>query len=194
MIQKKLGSNITFSTFLTSLRIIITPFLITAVFAHEWLVALWLLISAALTDIFDGVLARLLDEETALGAYLDPIADKFLILSCYLSLMAVNPLVLKIPGWFFIFVLIKEILLVVGALLLEMISFNTVIKPTKLGKITMMVQTLFIMWIFVCLSCHWMPVKTFYLFMIGVIVLVGASLVQYAGTGFKRLILCFLKD
>ena len=194
MVEKKIGLKVTFSTLLTLMRIAIVPFLIGAILAHAWLVALWLLIAAAITDIFDGALARLLNEETALGAYLDPIADKILILSCYLSLMSVNPAVLKIPGWFFSFILIKELLLIAGAFLLELFCLNTVVKPTWLGKTTMMIQTLFIMWLFICLSCHWVPVKTFYLSMMGVVVLVGASLVQYTGMGFKRLLVCILKD
>jgi len=170
---------ITVSTMFTIARIVLTPFIVGAMIFGWWGVAFSLFVAAALTDVIDGGLARLLDQRTALGACLDPIADKVLLLSCFATLSFVDTPLFSIPLWFVTFVLLKEFLLVGGAVMLYYARGYVDIYPTKLGKMTMLAQVLFIVWLFACYFFHWMPVKTYYGALGSVCLLVSASLFHY---------------
>src|ERR1019366_1694396 len=80
---------------LTFLRLGFLPFFIISIHYHRYGVALAILIVAGLTDGLDGLLARSLNQKTALGAYLDPIADKLLLSSSFV-ILAMNR---KIGWW-----------------------------------------------------------------------------------------------
>ena len=69
---------------LTSIRIILSPFIIAALIYGKTYLFLILLSIAALSDFFDGLLARILNQKTVLGQMLDPLADKILIDSLYM--------------------------------------------------------------------------------------------------------------
>ena len=193
--QKNLGTQkLTISTVLTLMRIMCVPFIIWAMMRQAWGLAGVLFGFAALTDILDGALARWLDERTVLGAYLDPIADKLLVLSCYTALLFIESPLCKIPRWFVIIVLIKEVLLLAGASYLGIIQQSITIKPTLLGKISMLVQTCFILWLFACLYFQWVPLKTFYVVLWSVILLIGVSFIQYVTIGLRGWLVCLAKN
>ena len=71
---------------LTLLRLIFIPFVIIAVQQHLYLWALGIFVAAGITDGLDGLLARLMEQKTTLGQYLDPIADKLLLSTMFLVL------------------------------------------------------------------------------------------------------------
>ncbi|PYT07837.1 MAG: hypothetical protein DMF49_06920, partial [Acidobacteria bacterium] len=79
--------NLTFANQLTFLRLVSIPFLALALLSNRHGLALGLFAAAALTDAFDGLIARILKQKTALGALLDPAADKML-LTCSLVLLS----------------------------------------------------------------------------------------------------------
>ena len=158
-----------------------------AMVTHYWGVAFSLILFAAITDVVDGFLARNFNQKTFLGACLDPIADKVLILSCYFTLAFCQSPLFTIPGWFVWLVLLKEILLLGFAFSFWMFKGWLKVEPTLLGKLTMAVQVIFIIWLFACYFFHWLPVKT-YFFMLGlVLLLVLSSLIQYATIGYRYL-------
>jgi len=173
---------VTISTIFTIARIVLTPFIVYAMIMGWWGTAFVLFVTAALTDVIDGGLARLLNQQTVLGACLDPIADKILLLSCFATLSFVQTPLFTIPHWFVSFVLAKEFLLVGGAVWLYYWRGYVDIYPTWLGKMTMLAQVLFIVWLFACYFFHWMPVKTYYAVLGTVSVLVSASLMHYGYT------------
>jgi cardiolipin synthase len=83
--------------FLTLLRIVLVPLLVILLINKAFLKALVLFTCLGLTDALDGFLARVLNQQTILGSYLDPIADKVLVTSCFLALA-----ILKVfPLWIF---------------------------------------------------------------------------------------------
>jgi len=179
--------RITISTFFTLLRIMLAPFIVAAMIYNKWGVAFWLFLIASASDILDGNLARWLDERTFLGACLDPIADKLLLLSCFFTLAFVQSPLFSIPIWFVLLVLIKEIIVIFGSFTIYIIRGHLEIHPTILGKMTTVVQTFFIIWLFACYFFHWMPVKTYYT-MLGVVALmVFSSLIQYLRMGLSQL-------
>src|SRR5215469_8202747 len=89
---------------ITLLRLVFIPFVIMSVFDGDWPWALGLLLAAAVSDALDGLLARTLHQQTLLGQYLDPIADKLLLSSLFLVLSFVH----KIPWKYTVLVFSRD--------------------------------------------------------------------------------------
>jgi cardiolipin synthase (CMP-forming) len=125
---------------ITLLRLGFLPlFLILIVYEHyRW--ALLILVLAGLSDGIDGLLARTLDQKSAIGAYLDPIADKLLLSSSFVILAMEK----KIAWWLTIMVLSRDILLLIVAAVIILISGYRPFPPSLLGKATTFVQILLV--------------------------------------------------
>lgn len=179
--------RITIPTMLTLVRLVSTPIIVYAMLKQDWGMAFWLIVVSALTDLMDGYIARNFNQQTWLGAFLDPIADKLLVLSIYFTLAFVQSPLFAIPVWFVFLVLIKELILISGIVFLYVKSDKLDIAPTLLGKLTMLAQVLFIIWLFSCYFLHWLPIKTYYTALGAVLCLVLSSLYQYARIGISYL-------
>lgn len=187
---KKLPAHekkLTASTMLTLVRIALVPFIIGAMVVQGWGTAFILFFIAAITDVLDGNLARWMNEKTFLGACLDPLADKLLVVSCFFTLAFVQSPLFAIPRWFVFLVLFKELLQIAGAIALYNIKGHIIVRPTLLGKMTTMVQIGFIMWLFACYFFAWLPTKTYYCMLGVVLLLVISSFAQYARIGMRQL-------
>ncbi len=180
--------KITLATKFTIFRILAVPVVVFAMFKHWWGIAFLLFIMAALSDAIDGYLARNFGQASVLGACLDPLADKLLILAIYFTLAFVQSPLFTIPLWFVLLVLFKELLQIVGALFLITKTGTLEIKPTLLGKLTMTVQVLFIVWLFACYFFHWLPVKTYDCMLGAVLILVLSTLLHYSYRGIKQML------
>ena len=121
---------------LTLLRIILVPIVVIFLIQGSFLNAIITFITAALTDVLDGFLARSLSQQTALGAYLDPIADKALLASSFVTLSVLH----VIPGWLTVIVISRDIIILLGILVLSMMSIPVKIRPTYVSKITTAMQ------------------------------------------------------
>jgi cardiolipin synthase len=116
---------------ITLLRLIFIPFVIIAVFDAHWRWALALLIAAAFSDALDGLLARTLHQQTMLGLYLDPIADKLLLSSLFLVLSFVK----KIPWKYTVLVFSRDLCIVATAVVLYASTGFRDFRPSIFGKI-----------------------------------------------------------
>src|SRR5437879_1486720 len=118
MRMKKIASKhtITVATIFTLLRIVLTPLVVYLVIINWWGSALVCFITAALTDGIDGFIARHYNQKTFLGACLDPVADKILLLSVFFTIWILNISVFSIPTWFVVVLYGKEFLQIIGAL------------------------------------------------------------------------------
>jgi cardiolipin synthase (CMP-forming) len=116
---------------ITLLRLLFIPFVIIAVFDAHWRWALGLLIAAACSDALDGLLARTLHQQTLLGLYLDPIADKMLLSSLFLVLSFVK----KIPWKYTVLVFTRDIGIVATAVVLYAAVGFRDFRPSIFGKI-----------------------------------------------------------
>ena len=125
---------------LTFLRLAFLPFFIIAIKygAFEW--GLGILVLASLTDGLDGFLARTLDQRTALGAYLDPIADKLLMSSSFFVLALKG----KIGWWLAILVLGRDVLLLVACAVILITVGYRAFPPSIWGKATTFFEVLLI--------------------------------------------------
>ncbi len=180
--------KLTLSTKITLLRLISIPFIVFAIISHYWGIVFWLIIFAAISDIIDGKIARARNEITILGTCLDPITDKLLVLSCYLTFAYTDTLFLSIPVWFFWLVLFKEILLIIGGVIFYFLNGN-IVQPVTVGKTAMAVQIIFIAWLASCYYFHWHPIITYKLMLTTVIIFVFSSLFQYFKIGINQLVL-----
>lgn len=115
---------------LTVARIILIPVFITAVIYKKHQQALFLFILAGMTDLLDGFIARMTNQKTALGRFLDPLADKLLLTSSFILFSFYE----WIPLWLTITVISRDFIIVTGWLLLYMITHDVRIEPVLLGK------------------------------------------------------------
>ncbi|MGD0459370.1 MAG: CDP-alcohol phosphatidyltransferase family protein [Terriglobia bacterium] len=115
---------------ITILRLAFIPFFAILVVAQKYRGALAVLTAAALSDVVDGTLARLLKQETPLGVALDPIADKLLMTTAYLTLAFRDAL----PWWLTILVIGRDVGIIITALLISLVAGYHPFRPTILGK------------------------------------------------------------
>ncbi len=182
----------TVSNFLTIGRILLTPFIVINIYKMEWTKAFILFAISALTDLFDGFLARYLNQETYLGKLLDPIADKLLLISVFTSLAFLNSPLYAIPGWFVFLLLMREFAILLGSFFLMNKNIQFRVQPTIWGKATTLFQCLFISWIFICSFMGWAPAKTYYILLILITIFSVVAFLQYVKIGFKYLFLFIL--
>jgi len=121
---------------LTSLRIILIPLFVMAYSYNEFTLAAVLFILASLTDLLDGFLARITGQESKLGALLDPLADKLLLLSAF-SLLFYRGIV---PLWVLITVMSKDVLVVCGWMIRYFLTRSYSAPPSILGKVATFAQ------------------------------------------------------
>jgi len=130
---------------LTFLRLAFLPFFIIAIKYDRYFLALGILVAGGLSDALDGWLARELNQKTALGAYLDPIADKLLMSSSYFVLALKD----KIGWWLAILVLGRDVLLLVACAVILLTVGYRPFPPSIWGKATTFAEILLIVVILV---------------------------------------------
>lgn len=118
---------------LTSIRIILTPIFFIYVIDGQLLFALFVFIIAGLTDAFDGLVARVWGQKSRMGAILDPLADKLLIITAFIILPIKTH---SIPVWLSVIVISRDILILLGVLILFLNSIKFEVRPSIISKIT----------------------------------------------------------
>jgi len=184
--------KLTLATCLTLLRILLSPVLLACMIKGYWFLAFFIFVLAALSDMLDGFLARLRNEQTLLGACLDPIADKIFIISSFAALAFIKgptASVFIIPVWFVWFMVVKEIALIIGIVILYCAGTRIDIKPTLWSKVTTALQLFFIWLLFIAYIFNYVSIYFFYYLYVvfGIVVfMTGISFFQYAYIGFFR--------
>ncbi len=125
---------------LTLSRILMTPFIVYSILNHFAIQALVLMIIAGLTDMLDGAIAKYFHMQTVVGAYMDPIADKLMLVSSIISLFIVG----QVPMFLFLAVVFRDVIIVVGAMLYELVTHRLEMQPTYISKITTVVQIIYV--------------------------------------------------
>jgi len=125
---------------ITLLRLGILPFFLILIVYEHYRYALLILVLAGLSDGIDGLLARKLNQKSAIGAYLDPIADK-LMLSSSLVILAMEK---QIAWWLTIMVLSRDIMILTVAAVILLISGYRPFPPSQLGKATTFFQIILV--------------------------------------------------
>jgi cardiolipin synthase (CMP-forming) len=136
---RRAGIALNIPNLITLGRILLVPVVVWAIASGAMWIAFVLFLAAGVSDAIDGFLAKRFGMATELGAYLDPLADKALIVSIYLTL-GVNGL---IPRWLVILVVSRDILIVGGILLSWLVGNPLKIKPLLVSKLNTVAQILF---------------------------------------------------
>jgi len=138
---------------LTIARIVIIPVFITSIIYKRYDYSLYLFIIAAFTDIFDGLFARLKNQKTALGTFLDPLADKFLLVTTFIILSTYD----LMPKWLTITVISRDIILITGWFILYLITDTSKVEPTVLGKATIWMQSILVAYVLIHINLPSLP-------------------------------------
>lgn len=133
--------DLTLANAFTLARFVIVPFFAVSWYGGDSRRALWLFVIAVATDVVDGLLARLMKQPSRLGALLDPIADKLLILVA----LVIGVVIHLVPSWLLAVILARDVLLAVGALIFATRWRDRhgpdAWRPTRIGKYAMALQS-----------------------------------------------------
>ena len=128
--------NINLPNFITLGRVISVPFVFWLLLSGEAKAAFLLFVAAGVSDAVDGFLAKRFNWQTPLGAYLDPLADKLVIVSIYIALGARE----QIPLWLVIAVVSRDVLILTAVMLSWLLDHPVVIKPLLVSKLNTAAQ------------------------------------------------------
>jgi phosphatidylglycerophosphate synthase len=126
-----------FPVAVTMLRLVSIPAIVLLLQERIWMVAVWVFVASALTDVFDGVLARALSLETRIGKVLDPLVDIAFNASVFVTLARVG----ELPWWVTGLMLGRYALLICGTAYLYVFRGPVRIEPTAFGKLTGVLTT-----------------------------------------------------
>jgi len=140
-------------------RILAIPFLIAGLFLyanhHDLPVFRWAILFifsfAMLTDLVDGAIARIKKEKTPLGKVLDPLADKLLLLNAFIWIYTLRgqlPFTYLLPLWVVMIVISRDVIILLGLLILYLLKIEVEITPNIWGKLTTFFQMFTILSLF----------------------------------------------
>ncbi len=176
----------TLPNYITLFRILITPFFFTSLLYYQSgneqyrITAIILLAIGIFSDALDGFLARITHNQSALGKFLDPLADKLLLLSGFLGFLFVDALPYKPPIWVTVTIVFRDMVIIIGLILIYLLSGNIRVKTNILGKFSTGTQMLTL----ILVLLKW-PAAIPVCYMTAVITIV--SCIVYMARDFKRL-------
>jgi len=135
---------------LTLLRILLIPVYIGLLVYQRFDQALIVLLVAGVTDALDGTIARVANQKTRLGAFLDPLADKLLLTSGFVTLSTIH----VIPSWVTIVVVSRDVMLLLGTAVAQLTEIEIDITPTIVGKGTTFLQLTYVVLVIFLSSRH----------------------------------------
>ncbi len=139
---------LTFANKVTIVRILTVPIFIAALLYYEppdeylRYIALAVFLFAVISDVIDGYIARTRHQKTKAGAILDPLADKLLLISAFICLTIKGNVltVVKLPLWLVVGVISRDVILLLGAMIIYLVQGNLSLIPSKWGKATTFCQ------------------------------------------------------
>ncbi len=117
---------------MTLTRVLLIPVFVIFIINKSFMSALITFTIAGITDGIDGLVARITHQRTELGAYLDPIADKLLLISAFITLAIIE----IIPSWLAVIVITRDVIILLGFLVMLLTNYHPKINPSFLSKTT----------------------------------------------------------
>jgi cardiolipin synthase len=122
-------------------RLLLVPLAISLILEGDYWVAFWIFVVAGVSDALDGFIAKRFDRRTRLGALLDPLADKALLVSVYVTLGVAG----QLWAWLVVLVVFRDVMIVGGFLLIQVIAtFPKPFHPLFISKINTGVQVVLV--------------------------------------------------
>jgi CDP-diacylglycerol--glycerol-3-phosphate 3-phosphatidyltransferase len=175
---------------ITIMRMLLVPFFVVEVLyygqdgneLHRWLAILCFAV-AAVFDGVDGYIARQYNQRSELGAILDPLADKLLLVSGIVTLSFDHqPHLGKVPLWLTGTILGRDTLILVGMLVIQFMVGKVKVMPRIIGKVATVLQMVVVLWILLKWDLRWLLVWT-----VGAAVCTGISGLLYVWDGSRQL-------
>lgn len=166
---------------LTILRILLVPVYIGSLVYERFDQALIVLLVAGITDALDGTIARAANQRTRLGAFLDPLADKLLLTSGFITLSIIH----VIPSWVTIVIVSRDAMLLLGTAVAQFTETQLDITPTFLGKGTTFLQLCYVL-IVIFLSSRHMDLELLTALQYAMIVFTVSSGFHYLYRGYRH--------
>ncbi len=148
--------GLSFANKVTIGRILAVPFFTATLLSYDperdylrfWALGIFLL--AMISDVIDGYIARTRHQKTMAGAILDPLADKFLLISAFFCLYKIGPSLgdVQFPLWFVVTMISRDAILLLGSMIIYLVHQRLEIEPSPWGKVTTFYQVLSILGIF----------------------------------------------
>ena len=167
----------TIPNLITVLRIILVPIFVIYMINNNTLASLIIFIIASISDALDGFIARVFHQKSNLGAHLDPLADKILLMTAYITLAILK----MIPSWLAVLTISRDVIILLGVLILYLNRYPVKIHPSLLSKATTVIQvgTILVVLSHGYLNIDFLRIYAFWL----VALLTIASGLQYIRTG-----------
>jgi len=156
-------------------RILLIPPTLYAIAVEAWTVALGLFFFAGFSDGLDGFLAKRFAWQSRLGALLDPAADKLLMAGVFLTLAAVG----LVPVWLAAVVIVRDVVIVSGALAYQFLVAPVPGEPTRISKLNTAVELLYVLSVLGHAAFTWPPDITLTVLGAGVLVTAVVSGTDY---------------
>ena len=121
---------------LTLIRVLLIPAFVILIMNKFFSWAIITFAIAGITDGIDGLIARITHQRTELGAYLDPIADKLLLSSAFITLAIIEIL----PSWLAVIVITRDLIILIGFLAMILANYRPKIQPSLVSKVTTVFQ------------------------------------------------------
>ena len=126
----------TIPNLITILRVLLVPIFIIYMINDKTLGSLIIFVIASVSDALDGFIARVFHKKSDLGAYLDPLADKILLIAAYITLAILK----MIPAWLAVLIISRDVIILLGVLVLYLNRHPVKIHPSLLSKSTTCLQ------------------------------------------------------
>lgn len=147
----------TFATLITLFRFLLVPVVIYALMTGQTALALAGFVAAGVSDAVDGFVARQFNQRSELGAYLDPLADKALLVSVFVVLGIMN----ELPLWLVIMAVSRDFLIVCAVVLSTVMANPVAMRPLFVSKANTAVQIILAAWVLAELAwgTSWGPIR-----------------------------------
>jgi cardiolipin synthase len=129
-------AKLTIPNVITLIRILLTPIFIIFLIQGQYRRALVVFLLAGVSDLADGLIARVWQQKSRLGSYLDPLADKILMAASFVTLSIYR----QIPSWLTVVVLSRDVVLGLGVLIFRLADIPLIVRPSLAGKWTTTLQ------------------------------------------------------
>jgi len=121
----------TLANLITTIRIILAPVFMIFIINDQYKWALVVFIICGISDGADGMVARLMNQKTRLGTYLDPLADKLLLVATFIALSVRGFL----PAWLTVLVIARDVMILLGVVVISLNRMEFRVKPSMVSKI-----------------------------------------------------------
>lgn len=121
-------------------RLFAVPLMVWLIVAGEMTVAFWVFVAAGISDAVDGFIAKRFDAITTFGSYIDPLADKALLVSCFVALGIEG----QIANWLVILVVFRDVVIIGGAILAVPLGRPVIMRPLFISKLNTTTQIILV--------------------------------------------------